>query len=256
MFRINRRSLNGSRSNGIPTSSSTRRNSTLSQKSVLKRSIDDRNKLNKKITTQKINSFKRLTKENIKQLQTLRKIKQKQQLLNKNKLTSIEEQIQKQNNNKFAGLPQIPAYISPFKQQKTIEDLPVRKIQSQEDMAKVFNAIMNDMPEELPKPKQQQPHLNNFGGIQGIYKEQQKPVIQVNYQILEKKLRQQILDQKQINYSKYIQIAINLKTQFPKNNMIKSIILRAIDRYNRQQFYKIPDDKLKDLITIILQEAA
>jgi hypothetical protein len=34
--------------------------------------------------------------------------------------------------------------------------------------------------------------------------------------------------------------------------MIKSIILRSLDRHNRQQYYKIPDDKLKDVISIIL----
>lgn len=252
MFKINRRNTSNSGRNGIPLSNYNSRSSSITQKSILKRSISDSNKLNKKITTQKINSFKRLTKQNIKQFDTLRRIRQKQQLINSKKITSIQEQLQKKQNRESL-LPQIPEYVSPLKQEKNIEDLPVRRIQSQQDMARVFNSIMNGTTEDLPKPIQNQPHLNNMGAVQGVYVPQQKKQIQIDYQKLEKKLRQQILNQKNINYSKYIQIAVNLKTQFPKNNMIKSIILRSLDRYNRQQFYKIPDDKLKDMIAIILQ---
>lgn len=249
MFKINRRS-GGSSRGGVPLSNYNSRSSSITKKSVLKRSISDSNKLNKKITTQKINSFKRLTKENIKQLDTLRRIRQKQQLINSKKITSLQDQVQ---NNKNREMPSIPEYVSPFKQEKNIEDLPVRRIQTQQDMARVFNSIMNGTTEDLPKPMQNQPHLNNMGAVQGTYIPQQKAQFQIDYQKLQKKLRQQILDQKNINYSKYIQIAVNLKAQFPKNNMIKSIILRSLDRYNRQQFYKIPDDKLKDMIAIILQ---
>jgi hypothetical protein len=50
MFKINRRS-GGSGRGGVPISNYNSRSSSITKKSVLKRSISDSNKLNKKITT-------------------------------------------------------------------------------------------------------------------------------------------------------------------------------------------------------------
>ena len=251
MFKINRFGTNGRCNKGLPTASINKRISVSNNKKILNRSLSDFNKLNKKITIEKINSFKRLTKENIKQLNLRKSIAQNSFRFNK-KQVSLEQQINKQtkNQNNISELPKIPEYKAQ-QNNKDIQQLPVRKIQTQEDMAKIFNSIMNgnDM-QQLSKPKQKQNNSNdNKNMSQSINDIKNK---QINYDKIIDNLKKEILDQKNINYMTYIQIAINLRKKFPKNNMIKSIILKAIDRHNRQQYYKIPDDKLKDLIDIIL----
>jgi hypothetical protein len=62
MFKINRASGSHKYSVAMPSTKNTIRRDMSSQKSILKRSLSDSNKLNKKITTEKLNSFKRLTK--------------------------------------------------------------------------------------------------------------------------------------------------------------------------------------------------
>jgi hypothetical protein len=62
MFRINRSRTNSRYSTAMPSNSRSIRKSINSPKSGLKRELSDISKLNKKVTTEKLNSFKRLTK--------------------------------------------------------------------------------------------------------------------------------------------------------------------------------------------------
>jgi hypothetical protein len=63
MFRINRNGINGRYSRHSSTNiHSTIKRTVGREKLGLKRTLSDSNKLTKKITTEKINSFKRLTK--------------------------------------------------------------------------------------------------------------------------------------------------------------------------------------------------
>ena len=68
MYKINRVGINGKCNRGLPGTNTINRRSISDNKKLLNRSLRDFNKLNKKITIEKINSFKRLTKQNIKQL--------------------------------------------------------------------------------------------------------------------------------------------------------------------------------------------
>ena len=68
------------------------------------------------------------------------------------------------------------------------------------------------------------------------------------------RIKAQIFDDIHIDYIAIIKAGYNLYKEFSKNNMIKSIMLKSIDRYNRTQFYKLPDDKLKTIVQMIIQQ--
>ena len=265
MFKINRRSITKTSSNFAINRAKPTQYSSLS-KSILNKSFKDYGRHLNKLSTQKINSFKRLTKQNIKQLQ-LKRIKAKADL--NNALKNAAEKQQLDNKNiiyKNSVLPAIPDYIPVSqKQQNTNNDLPSdndisklpkRTIQTPEDMANLFNQIMNGTG-QIPQIQEdgtikydqnaiktnnnQQQHIKNFQDIRQYIPE-----------ILDK-IKTTIIDDKRIQYIKYIQTICTLYSQFSHNNMIKSIILRSLQKINRQQLFKIPSDKLQDLITLVLK---
>lgn len=242
MFKINRRS--GAGASRMPSMHSASPYSTpkVNTKLAINKTFRDDRKLATKLNVEKLNSYKRLTKQNIVQME-LKRItalaKQKRDI-----------QRQPQNNNtknlyqQHPGLPPIPRYQAKQQPQKNsdeyISSLPTKTIQTQQDMAKLFNQIMNG---DAPAVSQQEQPVDTQVSLDNI---------ELKYDQMINKIKTQIIDQKNINYLKYIQIAINLKKQFPTNNMIKSIIQKSMDRYNRSQFFKIPSDKIKEVIDIIL----
>lgn len=267
MYKINRLSSNipSSRRN-ITITPSAKRN--LFSKTGLVRDLRDYHSLLNKHSLDRLNSMKRLTKENISTFD-FQRLKNKKQT---NSTLQAKDNTEERQIYRNSILPKIPDYKPIHTQNndnieksnqnntpKTFEEaqnmLKTRKIQSQEDMAKVFNAIMNGDAIQ-PKTDVEMTTLNNQ---KNEVNQQNKQNIEISDQqkanikleVL-KQLKQKIINDDHIDYNQIYDICNNLYSQFPKNSMIKSILMRAIDRFNRSQFYKIPDDRIKQLVQIVI----
>lgn len=292
MFKINRRNNNISKKPiTYRTANQFKKNQQSLNKALLNKSYKDFEKQLNNLSIQKINSYKRLTKQNIKELQLKRSNARKDF---NNALNDAAEKQQMSNNQlvyKNSILPPIPKYIPNsskhtqtkddiiaihnnrdiHKQQENIKQnnndidkLPKRVIETQEDMANLFNQIMNGTG-QIPiinqngqiEYKEQNIEKNNQHKENQI-KQQQKIItiedIQDKIPTLLQQLESKILSNKHINYLRYIELIIELKNKFQKNSMIKSIIHKAIQKLNNQQFFKIPSDKLKELIQIVYKQ--
>ena len=178
------------------------------------------------------------------QLQAFMEHHQRMLQQQRSRLESMQEE-QHQSSGKVQEQPQ-------QRRQTRIQDLPTRQITDQGQIEQVFKQIFGQ--DTQPRQRQQeieQPHEKTQEQKINQQRALQEKIARVKTCI--DLLKKEVLDQKHIDYYKIVSVIGQTYQRFKQNSMCNAIIHRNFDAFNRQQFFKIPDDKIKQTIDLVVK---